>query len=276
MNSTLRSIMQQPHAIRETFVPRISPYWRRTQIGGGRMSVQPSGLRLLLAQQGGQGYANAMLDDYGASPTRPRALARHDYRWRPPLRLTVRARVSGSLSGTAGFGFWNNPLAPLNEGGIALPSALWFFHAAPPSNMPLAQGVPGHGWKAACIDATQPSALAWAPLAPFVLLLNRHPHLYRRIWPRVQRALRIAETPFAMPTSVWRTYTIEWLPHVARLLIDDNCVLETDRPPRGPLGFVAWLDNQWAIVTPTGNFGWGVSDASAQWLDLAALEIISL
>jgi hypothetical protein len=262
--------------IEETFRPRPSARWRRTEVGGGRLIVVEGGLRLALAgAQRGQ-YADAMIDDYGRSSARPYVLPRRGFPWRPPLRLTVRARASGLLLGTAGFGFWNNPLAPLADGPPALPAAIWFFHASPPSDLPLAMGVPGHGWKAACIDATRPAALAWAPLAPPVLLLNRRPWLARRIWPRVQRALRIAEAPIPAPDAAWRTYTLEWRAGYARFDVDGATVLETDRPPRGPLGFVAWVDNLWAVATPRGRFGWGLLDAEAQWMDLGLLRIEAL
>jgi hypothetical protein len=223
-------------------------------------------LRLALAGARRDRYADAQIDDYAG-------LARRRFPWRPPLRLTLRARAAESIAGTAGFGFWNNPLASLRDGGPALPSAIWFFYASPPSNMALARGVPGWGWKAACIDATQPAALAWAPLAPPVLLLNRLPAFYARIWPRVQRALRIAEAPIPAPDDDWHTYSLEWRERWARFVVDGASVLETDRPPRGPLGFVAWIDNQWAIVTPQGHFGGGLLDTETQWLDLAQLRI---
>ncbi len=252
--------------IEETFQPRPDSRWRRTQLGGGRLLVTSDGLRLALAGARHDRYADAQIDDYAG-------LLRRRFPWRPPLRLTVRARASGPIVGTAGFGFWNNPLSPLLDGWPALPGAIWFFHASSPSDLPLAHGVPGQGWKAACIDATQPAALAWAPLAPPVLLLNCIPALFTRIWPRVQHALRIAEAPIATPDTRWQTYTLEWRKDSARFGVDGAIVLETDRPPRGPLGFVAWVDNQWAVATPQGRFGWGLLDAVTQWLDLSLLRI---
>jgi hypothetical protein len=240
--------------------------WRRVQVGGGRLIVTEDGLRLALAGVRRERYADAMVNDYLEA-------ARRRYPWRPPLRMTVRARASGPLLGTAGFGFWNNPLQPLAYGGVTLPAAIWFFHASPPSSMPLAEDVPGYGWKAACIDATQPAALAWAPFAPPVLLLNNIAALRHRIWPCVQRALRISEAPIETPDTTWRTYTLEWRAESATFAVDGERVLETDRPPRGPLGFVAWLDNQWAIVTPWGRFGAGLLDTPMQWLDLGMLRI---
>jgi hypothetical protein len=89
-------------------------------------------------------YSDAQLQDYAG-------LARRDYPWRPPLHFSIEARFSSGVHGTAGFGFWNNPLSL--RGVPALPRALWFFWASAPSQMELAQGKPGHGWKAATIDA---------------------------------------------------------------------------------------------------------------------------
>ena len=251
--------------IEDTFHLRLHARWRVTQVGGGALALGEDGLRLALAGARGDRYADAQIDDYAG-------LARRRYPWRPPLRLTVRARASGPLSGTAGFGFWNNPFSPLG-GTPALPAAIWFFHAAPPSDMPLALGVPGHGWKAASIDATGLAALAWAPLAPLVVLANQVPALYRRVWPRVQRSLQIAEAQIPMLDTTWRTYGLEWRLDGARFSIDGRVVFTTDRAPRGPLGFVAWVDNQWMVATPRGRFGWGLAGAPAEWMDLASVQI---
>jgi hypothetical protein len=254
-----------PFTFEDRFLPHPAPRWRHTAIGGGRLIVTDAGLRLALAGAHRARYADAQIDDYAGLP-------RRRFPWRPPLRLTVRARAPSPLAGTAGFGFWNNPLSPLG-GFPALPAAIWFFYASPPSDMPLADGVAGYGWKAACLDATQPEALAWAPLAPPILLMNRIPSFYRRVWPRVQRSLRIAEAPIPALDATWRTYTLEWRERYARFAVDGAAVLETDRPPRGPLGSVAWVDNQWAVATPRGRIGWGLLDAGAQWMELGLVRI---
>lgn len=252
--------------LRETFFPRLNARWNRIQVGGGRLLMQREGLRLLSVGADRTRYTDAQIDDYGKLP-------RRQFPWRPPLRMTVRARASGPLLGTAGFGFWNNPFSPFG-GFPALPSAVWFFHASPPSDLPLAVGVSGTGWKCAMIDATTSSALRWAPLAPPVLLLNRLPALASHIWPHVQHSLAIAEAPLPALDANWQTYTIEWLPQAVRFLRGDDTLLETPFAPRGPLGFVAWVDNQYAIATPQGRFGWGLLDAAgAQWLDLQRITI---
>jgi hypothetical protein len=222
----------------------------------------PTGLRLVCPPDPGRSYQNAQIDDYGLVPARPLL-------HRPPLRLTLRARFSapGGLVGTAGFGFWNYPWAwpP------ALPQALWFFYGSPPHDMPLAVGVAGHGWKAATIDSGRASALAWLPLAPLVVPLLNLPGVNDRLWPPIQRAVGVAET--LLPSELmadWHTYTIEWERHTCRLLVDGQAVIEQTSAPRGPLSFVAWIDNQYLILTPQGRVGWGlVRREDVQWMELA-------
>jgi len=224
---------------------------------------QIDGTRLVLPTASRERYSDAQLDDYGSPP--PRSFPR-----RPPFSLSIRARFSSQrILGTAGFGLWNHPFAP-NGGLPRLPRALWFFYASPPSNMQLALDVPGFGWKAAAIDATRPSALALIPFAPLSLLLNRSARLYRRTWPMVQRGLRIAER--VLPLELmrdWHTYSIDWQIDRARLSVDNKVVLETDRPPRESMGVVIWLDNQFAVVMPTGTLRFGLLDISEpQWLEV--------
>lgn len=241
-----------------------TPLLDRLLLGTGEIYSKEGTWTLTLPRAGRDTYSDAQLHDYAG-------LARRDFPWRPPLALSIRARLSPQTRGTAGFGLWNNPLAPL--GGIpALPQAAWFLWASPPSALELAQDVPGYGWKAATIDAGRPAALAWAPLAPVVLLACRHPWLRRRIWPRVQRALAVDEQVLEHDPAVWHTYEIIWLVDRVRFGVDGHQVLVSRTALRGPLGLVIWIDNQWARVTPSGLFGWGLLDTQApqslEWSDL--------
>jgi hypothetical protein len=231
--------------------------------GGGQVIRTNGGVRLTVEGATSRAYSNAQIDDYGALPGLP--LIR-----RPPLRLRLRARFNqpvGAIRGTAGFGFWNYFWA----GVPALPRAVWFFFGSPPGDLPLAYGVPGHGWKAAVIDAGRPPALAWAPFAPLAVPLMRRPACYRRLWPRIQRAAAIAEAPLDVALEQWHTYAIDWGEHWSTLRVDGRVVLDHVPSPRGPLCIVAWIDNQYAIVTPQGRLGWGVLEAPAQGLEIADL-----
>lgn len=238
-------------------------------LGAGRIERADEITRLTLAGAGPDIYSDAQLDDYTGLP-------RDSYPWRPPLRLTVRARFShpaGELKGTAGFGFWNNPMA-VGGGLPRLPRAIWFFYSAPPSNMALAMGVPGPGWKAATFDATRPLFYAMLPLALPGFALMRVPALYRLLWPVGQRALGVSEALLPVDMTGWHTYMLEWRADSADFYVDGVHIHHAPYAPAGRLGFVAWLDNQCAVVTPQGVFGYGrVAMPGECWLALEAVQV---
>ena len=224
-------------------------------------------------------YADAQIDDY-------HNLARSDFPWRPPLRMEVRARSSlpaatlastpttpDILRGTAGFGFWNYPFS-IQGDILMLPEAIWFFYASPPSNMALVPGIPGWGWKAQVVHSMRPAALG--AVVPTALatgwgLLTGNSRPAAR-W--LQRLSGANETLLEADLSSWHTYTLEW--HVAevRFLVDNIPVHTVARPPTRPLGFVAWLDNQYAVATPRGSLRFGtVCIEQEEWFALDYVRI---
>lgn len=249
--------------------------WQRRLVGQGRLDATGSRLRLAVAATSGRHYSNAQIDDYQGLP-------RRRFVWRPPLRLTVRARFSHpaigpgpTLQGTAGFGFWNDPFLMTGARLPTLPRAVWFFFSSPPSNMKLDLSTPGYGWKAATIDALRPIALPLALAALPAIALMNIPSIYRRVWPPIQSALQIEETQIDLDMTAWHTYTLDWDVEGAQFAIDDPATPLLQAPsPRGPLGFVLWLDNQYLVATPWGRFRWGVLDVGAeQWLEVDRLSI---
>ncbi len=265
-------------AIYEDFTAGLAPHWRRYVVGAGALEPTGSTLRFVTTDTTSRQYSDAQIDDYQGLP-------RRRFSWRPPLRLTVRARFShpaGQLRGTAGFGFWNDPFMMTGARFPTLPRAVWFFYGSPPSNMKLDLRTPGHGWKAATIDTLRPAALLLAPLAPLaVLLMNIRP-LYRALWPPIQRALNVREATVEAETcgepsrtmTGWHTYTIEWGTERTHFSVDGGRVLEDAPSPQGALGFVMWLDNQYMVVTPWGRLRWGLLKIPGrQWMEVDRLEI---
>ena len=227
----------------------------------GRSAAEdtPNGVKLCLFKTGGTAaYANAQLDDYRIDQS-------NTFRWQANVRLHIRARISeptSVLTGTAGFGFWN---APVGVGVRSIPSppaAAWFFFAGPESNIAPVYGVPGFGWKAATLDARTRRFWLLLSTAPVALLLMRIPRAYRLLWPIAQRAMRSDEKLLAATTEEWHDYTITWTSHFVRFEIDGQNVHTSLDPPHGPMGFVAWIDNQYMIATPQGRFGQGVVPVS--------------
>ena len=237
--------------------------------GRGECDVNDEGVRLTTTGASATSYSDAQLDDYQNLP-------RRRFGWSPPLLLNLTARFSGSqseLRGTAGFGFWNDPFMMSSRRPPALPRAVWFFFASPPSDMRLDPAVAGHGWKAATIDATGAGALVWAPLAPLWVALMNVPGLYRTLWPPVQRSLRIREAWLDVPMTEWHEYRLDWRCDVCRFFVDGRPILEAPSPG-GRLGLVVWIDNQFMVVKPWGRFAWGLVDAPGeQWMEIRSLSI---
>ncbi len=263
--------------LRDDFTRSLGAHWRTLLAGGGSLELGGDSLRLVKDKTSAQAYTDAQIDDY-------QKLARRSFPWRPPLRLIVRARFSHAgpplvrgaeiLRGTAGFGFWNDPFLMTGPRLPTLPRAIWFFYASPPSDMKLDLHTPGCGWKAAAVDALRWPVLPLALSAPLAVPLMNLRSLYLRLWPTFQRALRVAEAPVRAPMTDWHTYTIDWGRDSARFAVDDRAVLATDRSPRGPLGLVIWLDNQYLVATPWGRFRYGLlACEERQWLELESVEI---
>jgi hypothetical protein len=246
---------------------RPGPPWKPWAVGTGRVECAEGTLRCDLGPTSNQQYSDAQITDYQGLP-------RREFPWRPPLRLTVRAWAAQDLKGTAGFGFWNEPFVPVGRNRPHLPQAVWFFHASPPNNMALAKDVPGWGWKAATLDATRGSFLALAPLAPLSFLLMRIPPIYRRWWPIGQRAAGISEAVLPVSLAEPHTYELDWQPERVLFRVDGDLAHTARHAPRGPLGFIAWIDNQYAVVTPQGHFKFGlIASAERQWLALDHIDI---
>jgi hypothetical protein len=176
------------------------------------------------------------------------------------------------LRGTAGFGFWNYPFSVRGDI-LMLPEAVWFFYASPPSNMALVPGIPGWGWKAQVIHSMRPGALlATLPTAlttGWGLLTGDTQPAAR--W--LQRLSGASEALLTVDMTAWHSYTLEWHAAEANFFVDGKCVLRTTQLPTRPLGFVAWLDNQYAIATPRGVLRFGTVASGSQWLELDSINI---
>ncbi len=262
----------------EDFTQPINPHWTQTTIGGARLYIHKSALRMEFPSAQSGHYVDAQIDDYAG-------LVRSSFPWKPPLRMEVRARSSlpaatasttnedpPFLSGTAGFGFWNYPFSITGDI-LLLPEAIWFFYASPPSNMALVPGVPGWGWKAQVIHSMRFGALT--AIAPTALTVG---------WSRLtgntttaerwlQKLSGAQEALITVEMDSWHTYVLEWRHSEVRFGVDGIQVLIAYHPPTRPLGFVAWLDNQYAIATPRGTLRFGSISSGSQWFDISSISI---
>lgn len=245
-----------------------------TEIRGGHVRKDENDTLLLTIPPTQLGYTNAQVDDY-------RSLPRHQFPRRPPVLLKLKARASHPHPiGTLGFGFWNDPFTlSIGQGGAARrlpagPQAAWFFYASPPNDMALVPGIPGHGWKAASLKFPAIPTILLAPLAVGAITLAQIPWLCRPVMRSAQLVITAAERLLDLRLDEWHHYTLDWMPDRVIFEVDGEPILTAQAPPIKPLGFVAWIDNQYAIASPEGGFRFGVlSVEEEQWLELTDLSL---
>ena len=245
---------------------------QRTTPGAGVESHGPSAWRLVIPPGPAGVYRWSQLDDYLVLP-------RWRFPHRPPFSLMLRARVSAeNLQGTWGMGLWNDPFsAGMGLGGAglrfpALPNAAWFFHASPPNHLALRDEIPGNGLLAGVFRA---------PLLPGVLLLPAAPAALLLVWPAAARLLRRLAARIVRDDAVllnlnpilWHEYRIDWEERRVVFTLDGGRVFETRFAPRGRLGLVIWIDNQYAAFPPDGRIRSGTLEtAERAWLDVEFLS----
>jgi hypothetical protein len=236
--------------------------------------VEPEGeetCRLLIPSGPAGSYRVAQLDNYGS-------ISRKRFPQQAPFALELRGRVSAAgLPGTWGFGLWNDPFGVgLGMGGAplrlpALPNAAWFFYASLPNHLALSDAHPAQGFLAATFRA---------PLVPTAVLALGGPGAVLLAWPAAARLLRrlfarvVREDGVGLDVDVtrWHLFRLEWLEQAARFWVDGRLVFETPVAPRGKLGLVIWIDNQYAAFPPDGRLRSGaLANPQEAWLDIQFL-----
>jgi hypothetical protein len=239
-------------------------------VNGGRVEHAGDVVRLIIPPSTHTAYTDAQLDDY------EHALPRR-FSNMPPQRLHLHARFShpaGALKGTAGFGFWNHPFT--REGGVIEPPCnVWFFYSSPESDMQIVPGMPGHGFKAASLHTPLPPAdqrgvragLTKAMMVAGNLALKL-PGVSALAMAAARSIVRAHEALLDLDMTQWHRYELDWLPDVAVFRVDGEEVLRAPSP-RGPLGFVAWVDNYRAVAARSGEYAFAYVDVpEAQWMEL--------
>ena len=247
---------------------------------GASVDKTHSGWRLGIPGGDASVYRLAQLDDYSQFP-------RHKLPHRT-LSLSLRARASSdSIPGTWGFGLWNDPFGlSLGFGGNpfrlpALPNAVWFFHASKenylsfrdpstmsPTNSGSAQGVAANGFFAQTFYSPSLHPL----LIPAGLVLPFSRKRTRQMLGKV-----IAEDGIGLSLDVtqWHAYSFKWSPNRVVFFVNEAQEFESPVSPRGPLGVIIWIDNQYAAFTPEGKIAFGVLEGKESWIEVEDLVIRS-
>jgi hypothetical protein len=245
----------------------------KTSPGGAVIHFETGEWRLEIPPGPNGRYRLAQLDDYTRMP-------RRNFLWNPPFRLTLSARVSSScISGTWGFGLWNDPFSlSLGLGGgtrriPTLPNAAWFFFASSPNYLSLRDDLPAQGFLAQTFQSPSiPSPILALGSIGFPLLT--WPWMARKF--RALLSLIIKEDSWNLQNDVaqWHAYTLEWDLDQVSFRVDGDSVFETRISPGGCLGLVVWIDNQYASFPPSGRFSYGsLSTHESAWLEIKSISI---
>ena len=90
----------------------------------------------------------------------------------------------------------------------------------------------------------------------------------------IQRAAKACDVPLDVDMTDWHLYQLVWRNQSTSFSVDGRVVLEHAPSPAGPLGFVLWLDNQYAVVTPWGKLRYGLLETSGrQWMEIDEITI---
>jgi hypothetical protein len=240
---------------------------------------------LLSIPQGKAGqYRLAQLDDYAQ-------LRRSNFSHYPPIDLSLTARTSNdSIPGTWGYGFWNDPFGmSLGFGGNpsrvpALPNAVWFFGASEENYLSFieSENAAANGLMAQTFRSPKfhpklvPAGLAF----PFSRKTTRRwlgnviEEDGLQLWSSAARYQERAPGHHRVDPTQWHRYRLDWRENQLAFDVDDILVFETSVSPRGPLGLVIWIDNQYAAFTPEGKIGFGVlENPEPAWLEVKDIEI---
>ena len=243
-------------------------------IGGGRVDFDSAGaLRLSIPPVEG-GYADAQVDDY-------QGVARSAFPWAPPLKMQLRARASDPAPlGTLGFGFWNDPfgISLSGAGSVrrlpAAPQSIWFFYGSPPNDFTFAEDGVGSGWKAATLRSIRYPALVMLPGAAAAFLLGNLPLIRKLVVPQIMRQAAATEITIDAPLDEWHEYTIVWEIGQAEFWVDGSVVASSTTVPHSPLGFVVWIDNQYAVLSAEKGVRFGLLQTKTEsWLEIADLRV---
>jgi len=246
---------------------------QRLEIGGGRVQLADGAFRLEIPAAR-RGYSDAQLDDY-------RALMRSELPWVAPLSCSVRARTNlAAPHGTLGFGLWNDPFSlALGQRGAArrfptLPQAAWFFYGSQESDLSLGAPLAGAGWLAMTVRSSRIPAAVAAPAVAAGWLLARLPFLRPALFRSARRLVTIDSMPLQAALDTWHEYRLDWHSDRVDFLVDQQPVFTTRAAPHPPLGFVAWIDNQYLCASPAAGLRFGtITTTQAQVLELEHVSI---
>jgi len=221
-------------------------------------------------------YHCSQLDDY-------KHLDRSDFAWTPGSVLSLEARVSqADLKGTWGFGFWNDPFQVrfgIKGGSFSgrrlpvLPNSTWFFYAAPPNYLTFRDNHPSQGLLAAVFSSALIPSWILGLGVPVLPLLGI-PLTARYIRKCISNFINEDAKLLQHDVTSWNNYEIHWNQVMIEYMLNGEIIWCTRIVPKGRLGFLIWIDNQYAAFSDKGVFKTGLSEISENhWLEVKNIRV---
>jgi hypothetical protein len=244
------------------------------QVNGGEVCVTyGDGYRLSLDQLDKPTYALAQIDDYMDLP-------RYKFPHTQGMTLNLEARLSTqSVLGTWGFGLWNDPFGVGIGGGgrsrllPVLPNAAWFFYGSNQNYLTLREDQPANGFHAKTFRS---------PLLPSLTTFLTIPFLPLAIWRTARQYIRQFVRVFVkedgmnldIDVETWHVYQLLWNESQVSFLVDNDPVFLTNIIPKGRLGIVVWIDNQFFRFDGSGKLDFGyLKVIEPQWMEVRSISI---
>jgi hypothetical protein len=90
----------------------------------------------------------------------------------------------------------------------------------------------------------------------------------------IHRSVAAAEAPLEVGLDRWHDYSLQWNTDGVKFEVDGELILETPIQPHAPLGFVAWIDNQYAVLSEQRGLRFGMLSTEREVsLELADLRL---
>jgi hypothetical protein len=245
--------------------------------GNGKSVLSDELISFELPENITKSYSNSQLDDY-------RTLSRGDFKWSPPLKMSLDAifeitenKDGSKLTGTSGFGFWNDPFMMTGLRWPTLPKALWFFYSSSESELYLNEASKGNYWRAMSLDAHHFKFFSILPLLSLSFPLFNITKFREWMWPKVRKLFKGEEKIIKTNQFDWHKYEIQWEKDYVTFSIDNKQLYRTEYSPKGPLGLVIWMDNQYLKIKPTGKIAFGsIQQQNSQKMLIKNLKIENL
>ncbi len=88
------------------------------------------------------------------------------------------------------------------------------------------------------------------------------------------KIIREDATRLELDLTQWHAYELRWSKDRVEYFVDGQAVFETAACPKGPLGLVIWIDNQFASFPPDGKIKAGTeANPVPAWMEITDFAI---